>query len=214
MLNSKKFTFGDSFIDTSGKVIIPEVEQARAQGFEEGYETGYTKAKGEIESDVETTLTLLNGHLEDISVRQRDAYEFVTNSTLKLVKAIANKVVPHYMAKYGDQEIETIVGEVLKGMKASGLVTIYVHADLLQAVEAQVKEHCSHLAENLHIVVKKDEALDHNDCRATWDDGGVEHIASQLTLQVEEAINRVLENVPEAIEEIVTIEAQGEDHVR
>lgn len=203
---AKKFTFGESFLDSAGNVIVPEVENAREHGFTSGYEDGYAKAKSELESEIAAMMAVLNTHLDEISNKQQEAYQFVTSSTLNLTKAIVNKVLPHVLAKYGDSEVENFVGAVLKELKPSGAITILVNAALQQAVETQVKEHCFHFGEKLQIVVKSDDCVERTDCLVNWDDGGVEHIKSKLISQVDQIVEKVLANVPEEPEAVATEE--------
>jgi flagellar assembly protein FliH len=209
----KKFAFGQSFIDSSGKVINPEAEQARAEGYESGHEAGYAKAKGEIESDLTAVLAVLNVRLAEISERQQAAYEFVTSSTVSLVKAIAHKIIPQVVAKYGDEEVLVFVTDALKGLKSQGAVTVIVNPALQEAVQAKVKEH---LTDKLQISVTTDETLDRSDCKVNWDDGGVEQIRSRLLSEVDFALNRVVQNAPAEPTSEAPIEEnqlQGEENV-
>jgi len=195
MLNSKKFTFGESFLNEAGKVIVPEVEHAREQGHAAGYEAGYAQAKSELEADVAAMLAVLNSRMAELVSNQQAAYEFVTSSTLSVVKAIIQKVIPYSFEKFGDHEVQCFVDEVMKGLQASGVITIFVHADLQKVIEDKVQGY-----EGLKVVVKKDD-LERTDCRIIWDDGGVEQIRSKLLQEIDQALARVMGNVPQPIVE-------------
>lgn len=202
MLNSKKFTFGESFLNNDGAVIVPAVENARSQGFDEGYASGYATAKSELESDVLAMVTVLNMRLDEVSSRQQASYEFVTNSTMQVVKAIINKVIPHVFSNSGDQEVVAFVNEALKGLSSMGEMTVFVHPDLHKSIETLVQEKCSQFGDQLKILVKKDAELERTDCKVTWDDGGIEQIKSKLLVDVDQALDRVLSNAP-APQEII-----------
>jgi|GEM_PF-3607236 len=201
---AKKYTFGQSFINADGHYIVPEVENARETGYQAGYDEGYVTAKNELEADLLAMMTVLNMRMAEVSDRQKEAYQFVTSSTVNLVKAIVQRVVPHVIAKHGDEEVLGFVDEVLKGLKSTSEIKISVNPALNKAVEARVQEHLAEHEGQLKIIVKPDDAIEKTDCMVTWDDGGVEHIKTKLLQSVDQALNRVLGNVPIEKEEVTT----------
>lgn len=192
----RKFNFGESFLDSAGHIVNPDIERARDQGKKIGYDEGYNQAKSELEADVLAMVTVLNTRLSEIREAQKEAYEFVTSSTVMLTRAIFRKLLPYMMTKYGDDEVSSFVDEVLKALKPTGQVTIVVNSALLKAVEARVHERLAHHEGHLKLTVKADDSVERADCRVHWDDGGIEHIKAQLLKQVGEALDRVLANVP------------------
>lgn len=215
MDTARKFSFGPSLVDASGKVILPEVEQAREQGYEAGFEAGLAKAHGELEADIAAMVAVMNLRLSELSARQQDAYQFVTGSTVELVKAIVKKVIPHAISKYGDEEVTCFAQEVLKDLNATGAVHVHVHPDLATATEKIMQEECCH--PGVTISVKADDSLERTDCRVEWDDGGVDCMRSELIRQVDQALDRVLANQPTPpAAETVAIEeekSEGEENV-
>lgn len=203
---ARKFTFGESFVNAEGAIINPDIEHAREAGKQAGYDEGYAQAKSEIEADTLAMMTFVNLKLEEIREAQKEAYEFVTGSTVQLVRKIIERILPHMIKMHGDSEVESFVDEVLKRLKPTGQVTIYVNPALQKATEVRVQEHLSNFEAQMNIIIKPDETLERTDCRVLWDDGGVEHIKAELLKQVDSALDRVLSNAPsepETVNEVI-----------
>lgn len=206
MENARKFTFGESFVNASGQIIHPEVEKAYKQGCDEGYSRGSQI----VNDEVALLIKAIDANLAEILKNQKEAYAFVTESTMQVVRAILNKIVPHALSKYGDHEVVCFVDEVLKNLENQVSIEIRVHPDLLTAVEEKIQSSCE-LDGALKINLKKDDAIDRKDCFVNWNDGGISLMKSKLLEQIHSAIDRVLVNVPhEPIKK--TIEPEGENH--
>lgn len=192
----KKFTFGESFLDAQGNVINPDMEHAKNNAYQEGHDVGYAKAKTELEADLLAMLAVLNMRMTEIVDQQKQAYTFVTDSTLAVVRTIVQKIIPEALNAYGESGLKSFVDAALNGLQDRGSVTITVHPDLQKAIDAKIKEQNQNLPEKVDIHIKSQADLERTDCIISWDDGGVENIKSKIINNIDEALDRVIHNIP------------------
>ena len=213
MDQAKKYTFGESFLDSSGQLIRPEVEKAKQQGYQEGFAEGSQLVNHEMALLMES----MNKNLQEIKENQQQAYTYITESTVLIVKGMMEKIIPFAMQKYGDEEIGNFIEHILKTLKNQMSIEIKVHPDLLAGAKEKVEKALA-IHETLKVTFNKAEDIARTECHITWDDGGVSYIKSQLLQQMSDALSRVMENIPstsampDLSDENPVTEPEGENH--
>lgn len=193
--SARKYSFGASFIDDNGETIFPELEVAKKIAMQEGYDEGYRAAKNEIEAETKSVLEKCSFELSQMLTQQQQAYEFIHGAVFALVAEINNKLFPVRLKEQSEPRIQKFVEDVLADLKNISKITFTVHTDLVTSVQQRIQE-IQGQAQNVEVIVRESKELEKYECRATWDDGGIEYFPTKILESVDRAMKAYLQNVP------------------
>ena len=103
-----------------------EVEQARAEGFENGKEEGRREAADATEQKLLETVEAACEKLSDVYNTQTEANREIGREMISVATAIAKKMFPDLNARNALGEVERMVAEILDGIIAEPKVHIFV----------------------------------------------------------------------------------------
>lgn len=202
--NIRKFTF-DTFFDlerqpepAAVEIEAPptvysqaELEQACADAFEDGR----TKALLEHEG---TDAHRLSGAFEKLAdqiaamgeAEEARAREFRA-SAMNVALVAVRKILPELARRFGRQEIEAIMVDVLSELSEEPKLVIRVPDSAFDSIAERVTDLVRNRGYAGKTIVLADGGLGPSDCRIEWADGGVERLAERTIADVAGAIMRL-----------------------
>lgn len=202
--NIRKFTF-DSFVDFDRQ---PEAEavhveeapslysaadlaQTRAEAFEEA------RAKALLDHEA-TDTHRLSSAIERLAdgmaglgtAEERRAQDFHA-CAMNVALAAIRKVMPELTTRFGQQEIEAVIGAALVEQIEEPRLVIRVPDAFFEPAAERVAELARERGYAGKTVILADGTLNPSDCRIEWADGGVERLAERALADIAGAIARL-----------------------
>jgi flagellar biosynthesis/type III secretory pathway protein FliH len=214
MTGIKKFLFDCSFdskeTDASEETIeeiieepeeiIPtftkeELEIARDEGFIKGKEHGIKEAAAAKEQILIDAIKNLETQFANLFKTQQEAAKSDLNNAILVANAISRKIFPSLNKRGALEEVEHMVANVMKEIHEEPKVCIYIHPDL----KPLLKEHIDLISKKTNhrgeITIIATDDIPLGDCNIEWDSGGAQRNIETLLEDVEEIVERNLQEV-------------------
>ena len=192
----RKFMFDRPF-DAGAAVRPPErkpvtlkpeqVDAFKKESYDAGFAAGQQAGHDAQQQQIHATLVQIDGRLTQmigamhVFQAQQDAH------MRQLAVAIARKILPQFVARHGEQEIESLVATAMAEMPREPRLVVRVAATQLEMLEKKIQEIAAQKAYAGSVVVVSDASVADGDCRIEWADGGIERNAA-ATLDAIEAV--------------------------
>ena len=180
----------------------PEVEFTKAQldaAREEGYIEGHTAALDDAETSrehyVADAINLLGKGVDTLEEQQKLANEELARTSLRMLFAVFQKVLPATSQKLIPEEIETLVQTVIAQIYSEPRLVVRVHPMIAEDVERRVVPAVESSKFEGVINVISDSELQPGDCRLEWDGGGAERSEARIWRDLEDVISHTIGHV-------------------
>lgn len=168
---------------------LNELEEAKAQAFEEGCSAGRNEEQHSRAQYIATQISELNTQILSIILSEQLREKRFEQEVLCLCRALIGKLFPALTAKGGTVEIEHIITRVLSRQPAA-----HIHIDVPKDDAADIKTYLLSLkdieADRLHIIGVDD--LEKGSCRMKWQDGGAtrdhQALAAAIFAEIDESL--------------------------
>ncbi len=167
-----------------------EIEAAQKKAFADGKAAGFKESEDGL---TQKTLNILNKLERDYSVllaAENDRMHNYQSDSAALCLSIMRKVFPAYTKQYGADEIKHALSEALSSHSVPEKIVVDIHTDLLEQVEAHIKD----LEQSLHkhITLRANPSFGMDQCHVHWPDGGIicnrQKIAEQTITLIKDAL--------------------------
>ena len=202
---TKKFLFDTAF-DADDKVQPSEREAstcsqqqllaARAEAFGEGAEAGREESRRDAQQDATRTLQAIDAKLEAFVSSQQAYNHAMARQALQVAVAIARKCAPVAAERGAADEIERLVRDCLANLIDEPRVVVRVNEDLVDPIKALIDALTDSRGFNGTVVLLGDPELKAADCKVMWPDGGIERSTDRLWQEIDQAVERTLEQWP------------------
>ncbi|WP_114955012.1 FliH/SctL family protein [Sphingosinicella terrae] len=189
----KPFAFDRIFTDAApGAEAAPRVDRGALESIEaelrrlrseqeamiavaraEAYQEGLQQARRERETAVLAAVDALQASLELIEERFAEVEKKVVREAGELALAAGELLAARELATDDRAAIEAAIGRALAQVRRGEPLTIHVHPDQVEAVEALVAERRSRERRRLSLTVLADASLVQGDARIRWEQGGL-----------------------------------------
>ena len=176
-----------------------EVEAAKREGFEAGRQQGQSDAMDSIEQSLATALQSTGDQLAELLALQRAGEESRRAEAMEISLSSLGAIFPSLLETFGLAEIESAIGQALKGLQQEPRVVIRVADEMIDPLRGQVDALSSHNGFEGKLVLVPDAALGPGSVRIEWASGGAERDCMQTWQELQTLIDEriaVLRNVP------------------
>ena len=204
----KQFLFGRSFDDGADPlpVLEKEVPQpiytqdqmdlAIQDAFTQGRQMGVKNTQEGMLDKQNLLIKVLAGKIDQLVGTTDQREKNATNAIQEIGVTIARKILPEYCAKYGLDEIKSLITNAIKEMSREPRLVIRVSEGNFEVIDSKLKAITDKLAYSGQIVILSDEEMSSTDCRIEWADGGIELNNANIWREVDRALLRA--NTPHA----------------
>ena len=175
------------------KQYLETKQKAYDEGLEEGHRQALNNQEERIANGIERMLERL-----DTLISRQAAYEALQQKeTVNLAYSIVKKIMPVFIEKEGQKEIERILNIALRNHTKITELTVYTHPDIKRDLSLRMDEVLKEYDFDTRMTFKDDNTLDLSDCRVEWGDGGIARIVPNLWEEIEYQISEYLDgNLP------------------
>lgn len=190
----KRFLFDVEFergaaVTSDVKALLAAAEQ---DGYRRGLAEGETSANAKIEKRLGAVLTQTVDRLADISKKFGALENRLEDEAVHVAIAIARKLAPALLAREPLAEIETLVTDVLKHVRAAPHVVIRVAEDMIEEANKRLQHVADQRGFTGRLVLLPSPELRSDEVRVEWADGGVERDRAAIESHIEDAVNNYL----------------------
>lgn len=187
-----KFLFERSFDDerrrgNDPKAVLSagELEAIKAQARAEGINEGKNEANENQQAQLNVLLGKLSGDLQNLAQYSDTQQKTRDEALATAIKAIAQKLMPHYVQANGLGEIEGIVTKTLNDLRGEPRLVIRVAEAHVEACSQRLPEIAKQIAFPGQLIILGEPNLTASDCRIEWADGGLERLENNLWTEIE-----------------------------
>lgn len=170
---------------------------ARAEGLTEGLRQGRAEALGGIEQAQLQITQSVDTRLGDILSSAAECYAKQRSLSLQIALTITAKLLPDYIARHGQGEIEALVSRILNDLIKEPHLAIRVADAQLDYVRQTVEAMAAQRGFAGKLVFMAEPQMGVSDCRIEWADGGAERDEARLWAEVDRLVAQVRQTLPE-----------------
>jgi len=174
-----------------------ELTAARATGFAEGHAAGLVEAGQTIEAQAATALTRFSQGIDEVLAARRSAAASAQARAAEAVRIIVSKLVPALSRRAPLAEVEAMVADCLREAYDEPRVVLRVADSLFEAMQGRLAALTTATGFAGKVVLLADETLGPADARIEWSEGGAERDLSRLIHDIDEALARALDLIPD-----------------
>lgn len=197
MVQAEKYQFDVEF-DASGQILrspteinafsLDEVEQIKAQAFEEGRESETARAAN-IASDAltqiaQTTMAMTDQLNTQALLNKKAAFD--------LALTAARKIAGSALASFPFAEIEATIEDCLAELSDASRLVVSVPESLLDMVATKIQDIAEQQNFEGRLRVVADGDMPPHDCKVEWGDGGLERQTQYIEDKIAEIVARRL----------------------
>ena len=173
---------------------LEELENTKATTLKQGIQEGKAEAMTSIEREMGIALESITLKLDNLA----EEYENWTKTTyleaIKLTRSIVQKLAPELTKGSELPQVEQTITEAFAFLENKPSVMICVAEEIKEQLQAKISSISTKAAYNGEIILSSRPDLSASDCVVTWDSGSLERSLSETWAQIDEIINRVLDN--------------------
>ncbi len=201
MPSISKFLFDTSFDAPAGKNAAPvkpvrrnftaaELEAEKAKAFAAGHDAGIAEAAKDAAARTAAAYEAIAARLGAL-IGQVDAQRATTNKTaVATAVAMTQKLLPALARREAMNEIEALVAECLGRMHDAPKIVIRLNEMHVEAFRQKIESLATATGFSGRVAVVAEPALQPEDVRVEWADGGMERNTAQIWQEIEGAIQR------------------------
>ena len=200
MADIAKFLFNTDF-ETAGAGVPDtklltgrEIEQLRDSAFAAGVDEGAARENQATEHRQSLALSVIANRLEAIAQAQDQAMNHIIEEATKLTLMIARKISPALSRHEPLFGIEAIIRDFLHQLIDEPHIVVRVPENLIDDLKQRIDDIAAGCGFAGRVVLLPDPAMNGNDCRLEWADGGAVRNINTILDDIETGVARILQN--------------------
>ncbi|MBL28040.1 MAG: hypothetical protein CMM50_10895 [Rhodospirillaceae bacterium] len=181
-----------------------ELDMARKAAFEDGRAAALAEAEKKVERRAAMALGVVGERLAELETTHHGLRAVSIEETVRLARAIAEKVAGAALKKTPAAPIEALASECLERLFGETRVVIHVPQGLGESMQSDLARIAGRAGFSGTVEVQEDPEIEEGDCRIDWTHGGAARHGTEVWQQVEEILDRYLEAGREAAVEVET----------
>lgn len=191
------------------EITEEDVERARRSGIqigaEQGFSAGEKKAREELESFFAKASEENDQAMEKLFQQLADQFEIVfeqyqedmekqTRMMLNMSKAVWKRLMPCYVARYGDAEVLAVVEECMQNLRGARQIVIQYASSNAEKMQKMLAPLAKIYEGRAEFVIQESEELSESDVTMNWGNGSAERSMEELMQVVEGIVDKAVEN--------------------
>ncbi|MGE4352070.1 MAG: FliH/SctL family protein [Bdellovibrionales bacterium] len=192
------------------------MDEAHQAGYQEGVQAGREAEAKSQQKQMNLLLSDIGSALGGVMQSSEDVWQRQLNQLQQIALSIAKKILPHYAATHGLDEIEAIVAKVLADMGREPRLVFRVNEESFDEVSDKINAIAASQAYAGKVVILGDPDIAPGDCRIEWADGGIERNTHSLWDSIEKVMTEatglpIIEEPEPEDEAVAETVAEGAD---
>ena len=195
----KKFLFERSFEHAANTPLVPErkpvtlkpdqVDALKQESYDAGFQDGRQAGTDAQNTALAALITRLDEKLT-LHIATQQAWQTEQDGQIRrAVLAIARKLLPTFMEREGEKEIDALMKDAITEMVHEPRLVVRVHESQFESLNTKVQDIATQKAYPGKIIVLADPAIPAGDCHIEWADGGMERNADATWKKIEETVS-------------------------
>lgn len=153
-------------------------ERGRAEGLEQGRTEAETRVTGSLEAQSAASLAALLPLLEELRQTRAQHHQALEQDLLRLVQALAQRVLPEIFEAYGVRRLEAFCRRALRMAEGQGGLTLRLPVDVHPEISRNLGSVITVHGAPVELIADPD--LPPGTARAEWDQGEAEQSEAAL----------------------------------
>jgi flagellar assembly protein FliH len=168
-----------------------DMAESRARGFVEGQAAKQAElAQSDAHHDAIMAQRIADG-LAALVASETERHQAFRTAAFEVGIAALRKILPDLSRRFGPQELETAIAEILRERPEEPRIVVRVSEAAFDGLAARTDRLAQRAGYEGKLVVLADGGLGQADFKLEWADGGVERIAERTMADVTKAIARL-----------------------
>jgi len=167
-----------------------ELEQAKAQGFEEGKKAGFNESQSGLSKQILLLAQQIDRTGKQLLLAEDERSKLHETEVVNLSLCILNKLFPVACKKLALEDIKEVLKQTLKSQKKRKDITIEIHPDALEEIQNYLTQ--TEEGSTPKFKLEANPERDIGECRVLWADGGIlydtKNMAEKITSILDEAL--------------------------
>jgi len=193
-----------------------DMKSSERDGYKKGFLDGVQDGRKQAESEQATVdshlVEMQEQFVQSVSPIFADYRKMVLQvqqDVPKIALAIARKIANEALDKNAEVVIGDIAMRCCETMIGEPELTITAHESMGDTLERKLKQMAARMPAATHIIIMRDPAMPHTDCRIEWKQGSMERITAKLWEQIETLVgNMGIIATRETTEDLNKLEAE------
>lgn len=167
-----------------------ELEQAKSQAFRKGRDEGVSVTQAGIDQKIQNILSRIKTHIDALGAAEHERERQYEVESVRLVYALLKALLPSYEEEYARREVKEAVTKAVTNYHGKSALRVSVPSeDLVEPLKNHIAVTCQ---PTLSIEVVCDPAMAENDCKVTWNDGGMVRNSAEIAQDILNILKQAL----------------------
>jgi flagellar assembly protein FliH len=162
-----------------------QLEQAKKDSYAAGMTAGKNAMQESQQQQANHLLSEIESRMTTLIKASQDKWSDQLKQLRHLLIVITRKILPHYVARHGTDEIEAIAVKTLAEMSQEPRLVIRVAESIFDDMNQRIETITRNQAFVGKVIVLGDPELGVSDCRIEWADGGIEHDQERVWQEID-----------------------------
>jgi len=195
-----KFLFGTAFDEPNDRQAVPtrdrpqfsqdDLDAARAEAHAQGVAAGRAEAEAALEAAIAASLQTAAVQMEGLAAQQADALQRLDAEFVQLATLVGHKLAPTLIAVEPAAEIEALVRACINELRETPRLIVHAAEPLIERLEPRFDQLKSGVHFEGEVLIIADPAMAIGDCRVEWADGSAVRDFSEISSQIDQAVQR------------------------
>lgn len=204
MTTSNKFMFDTEFSSddlvggtggsaTSGQTAVyseVQMDEIKAQAFEEGLRSGNAQSTENAEASVAKSMESLSVQLQELVSNHGTQIQAIKQDAATLAMTVAGKIAPALIQMAPQAEVSKLIEDSLAELHNEPRIVVRASEENCEALREKIDGMAARAGFQGNIIMLPDPNLLASDCRIEWADGGVERKIEDIQQKINGIISR------------------------
>lgn len=172
-------------VDAAPTFSEEDLAAAKAQAYEEGRAAGLADASSQREAGLAGILDTIGAQIAGLHVHQDVANEKLAADLTELGRTVMAKLLPHYTAKHGIEEVTSILGEGFTRLVHEQRISITVGQEAHDMLEPRIEAMAAKSGYDGRLKLVADPDMGPADVFVNWGDGRLAHVTDEIWAEID-----------------------------
>lgn len=181
-----------SVVEAAPSFSEDDLAAAKAQAYDEGRAAGLADASAQREAGLASILETVGAQVAGLHVHQDVANEKLAADLTELGRTVLSKILPHYIAKHGCEEVTSILSEGFSRLVHEDRISITVGPDVHEVLEPRIEAIAAKSGYDGRLRLVADPDMGAADIVVNWGDGRLERATDDIWNEIDATLESAI----------------------
>jgi len=171
-----------------------EMEAAKIMAQSHGRSEGMREERAKREQHLSENLQKIAENFDNIFAAELYREKQYEEESVKLGLAILDQLAPSLNERFGKEELQTLLKDVLLGQSDQTEIRVEVHPDYASDIDQFIEDLWAGYDNTPRCKVVANSEIELGGCELTWKDGGLVRDTQKMATDIKEALENLLQN--------------------